>query len=149
MQSTGVPALDTTIQKTNIWLKEVMDELSSDDRRRAYLALRSTLHTLRDRLTVEEATDLGAQLPMLIRGFYYEGWNPAGKPVKFDRDEFLLHVRDHFAEEPEIDGAGITQAVFKILEQHITNGEIEDVKSHLPKDLKEFWESIRVSGEAR
>lgn len=78
-QRTGVSALDTTIQKTNIWLKEVMDELESDDRHRAYLALRSVLHSLRDRLTVEEATDLGAQLPILVRGFYYDAWNPSGK----------------------------------------------------------------------
>jgi len=79
MQSTGVSALDGTIQKTNIWLREVMDELGSDDRHRAYLALRSVLHSLRDRLTIEEATDLGAQLPILVRGFYYDAWNPSGK----------------------------------------------------------------------
>ena len=25
---------------------------------------------------------LGAQLPMLLRGLYYEGWHMAGKPTK-------------------------------------------------------------------
>lgn len=143
MQSTGVPALDTTVQKTNAWIKEIMDELGLEERRRAYLALRSTLHTLRDRLTVEEATDLGAQLPMLIRGLYYEGWNPSGKPVKFDREGFLSHVREHFVDEPGMDGSLIAQAVFRVLDRHISDGEIEDVKALLPKDLKEFWESIR------
>ncbi|MFO7772948.1 MAG: DUF2267 domain-containing protein [Dehalococcoidia bacterium] len=143
MQSTGVSTLDTSVQKTNIWLKEVMEEIGSDDRRRAYLALRSTLQTLRDRLTVEEATDLGAQLPMLVRGFYYEGWNPSGKPVKFGKDDFLSSVGEHFVGEPGIDGEKIAQAVFKVLDRHITDGEIEDVKAILPRDLQEFWESLR------
>ena len=99
MQSTGVSALDTTIQKTNIWLKEVMEEIGSDDRHRAYLALRSVLHSLRDRLTIEEPPNLGARLTMLICGFYYDAGNPSDKPVKFDKDEFLSNVRQQFASE--------------------------------------------------
>jgi len=140
MQSTGVSALDTTIQKTNMWLKEVMEELGWDDRHRAYLALRSVFHSLRDRLPIEEATDLGAQLPMLVRGFYYDAWNPSGKPIKFNKDEFLSNFRQQFASE-NIDEEKITQAVFKVIEKHIADGEIEDIKSALPHDLKEFWES--------
>lgn len=143
IQSTGVPALDTTVQKANIWLKEILDEIGSDDRNRAYVALRSTLQILRDRLTVQEAADLGAQLPMLIRGFYYEGWNPSGKPVKFDKKEFLSSVGERFVGESGIDGERIAQAVFKVLDRHITDGEIEDVKAILPRDLQEFWERLR------
>jgi uncharacterized protein (DUF2267 family) len=141
MQSTGVSAFDTTIQKTNLWLKEIMEELGEDDRHRAYLALRSVFHSLRDRLTIEEATDLGAQLPMLVRGFYYDAWNPSGKPVKFNKDEFLFNVRQQFASEPDIEEEKITQAVFRVIEKHIAHGEIEDIKGTLPRDLKEFWES--------
>jgi uncharacterized protein (DUF2267 family) len=32
------------------------------------------LHALRDRLPPEIAVHLSAQLPMLVRGIYYEGW---------------------------------------------------------------------------
>src|SRR5271165_2158597 len=46
----------------------------------AYRALRSVLYVLRDRLTPEQAVHLGAQLPILVRGTYYEGWRIAGKP---------------------------------------------------------------------
>jgi len=143
MQSTGVSALDTTIQKTNVWLKEVMEEIGSSDRHQAYLALRSVFHSLRDRLTVEEATDLGAQLPMLVRGLYYDGWNPSGKPVKFDKDEFLSSIREQFINAPirVRDTEKMVHAVFRVLDRHIADGEIEDIKAILPHDLQGFWES--------
>ena len=47
------------------------------DRRSAYRALRSVLHVLRDRLTPEQAVHLGAQLPLLVRGIFYDGWRIA------------------------------------------------------------------------
>ncbi len=72
MATTGLKAFDTTVEKTNLWLKEIMAEMGTNDRHRAYLALSAVLHALRDRLPMEEAIQLGAQLPMLIRGLFYE-----------------------------------------------------------------------------
>lgn len=69
MPVTSLDTFDTTIHKTNAWLNELRQELGWDDRHAVYLALRATLHALRDRITVEEVAQLGAQLPMLVRGF--------------------------------------------------------------------------------
>ncbi len=140
MGTTHHELFSNTLQKTHLWLKDLMEELRWDDQHRAYLALRATLHALRDRLTVDEATHLGAQLPMLIRGFYYEGWSPAGKPVKERRkEEFCAHVKEYFKKEEDIDAEQIVRGVFKVLAKRVTEGEIEDVKHILPPELRELW----------
>jgi uncharacterized protein (DUF2267 family) len=140
MSMTGLEVFDTTVHKTNSWLKEVMQEIYRDDRRKAYDALRATLHALRDRLTVEEVAQLGAQLPMLIRGFYYEGWDPTRKPVKLrDREEFLSLIDREFRADDTLNPELIARAVFKVLSDRVTAGEIEDVKHVLPKEIRSLW----------
>jgi uncharacterized protein (DUF2267 family) len=140
MSATGVEVSDTTLHKTNSWLKELMQELHLQDRHRAYLALRATLHALRDRLPVEEVAQLGAQLPMRIRGFYYEGWNPTGKPLKIrDKEEFLDRIEREFRSGGPVDPERITRAVFTVLAKRVTEGEIEDVRHILPARIRELW----------
>jgi uncharacterized protein (DUF2267 family) len=141
MSTTGLEAFDSTVQKTHVWLNDIMDEMGWENQReRAYLALRTVLHALHDRLTVEETAQLGAQLPTLIRGCYYGGWKPTGKPLKErHREEFLAHVRHAFRNDESADPERITRGVLKILSRHITEGEIEDIKHLLPHELRELW----------
>ena len=138
--STGLDVFDTTIQKTNLWLKDLMQELGWEDRHKAYEGLRVTLQVLRDRLSVEEAAQLGAQLPLLLRGAYYDGWRPAGHPTKERHLEaFLAPIRAYFLWDPDVDGEEVARAVFKILATYISAGEIQDIQQVLPKELNALW----------
>jgi uncharacterized protein (DUF2267 family) len=140
MSATGLETFDTTLHKTNRWLKELMQELGLDERHKAYVALRATLHALRDRLTVEEVAQLGAQLPMLIRGFYYEGWDPTGKPVKErHQEQFLARIRQQFRGDGSVDPEMVARAVFKLLAARVSEGEIEDVKHVMPAEIRALW----------
>jgi uncharacterized protein (DUF2267 family) len=140
MSVTGLEVFDATVQKTNAWLKRLMEILESDDRHLAYLALRATLHALRDRLTVEEAAELAAQLPMLVRGFYFEGWDPTGKPVR-DRhlDAFLARIWRELPPGAPVDPEPAARAVFRLLAERIAEGELEDVRHVLPGEVRELW----------
>jgi uncharacterized protein (DUF2267 family) len=148
MSVTGLEVFDATVQKTNAWLKRLMEILESDDRHLAYLALRATLHALRDRLTVEEAAELAAQLPMLVRGFYFEGWDPTGKPVR-DRhlDAFLARIWRELPPGTPVDPEPAARAVFRLLAERIAEGELEDVRHVLPGEIRELWGDGR-RGEA-
>jgi uncharacterized protein (DUF2267 family) len=116
MADSEVRGLETTIQKTNEWIDDISEEIGCMDKEEAYLALRSTLHALRDRLMPEEAIDLGAQLPMLIRGIYYEGYTMSGKPLRIrSKDDFIALVGRELRRNPEIDPEEAAEGVFAVL----------------------------------
>jgi uncharacterized protein (DUF2267 family) len=141
MSTTGLEVFDQTLQKTNIWLKDIMGEVGPD-RQRAYHALRAVLHTLRDRLTVEEAAHLSAQLPLLIRGIYFEGWHPAHKPTRERaREDFLEQVAERLQGIEPMNPEAATRVVLDVLERHVDPAEVAQVKHMLPKAVRQLWPS--------
>lgn len=137
MSETGFSSFKTTEDKTNRILREIEEAYGWPPERRnqSYAALRAVLHALRDRLPVNEAAQLGAQLPMLVRGIYYTGWDPAEVPMKMDRDEFMQRVRESFRYEIDGDTEQLVSTVLQALRHYITDGEWDDVKSVMPKEL--------------
>ncbi len=154
MRATGITAFDSTLQKTHLWLNNLMQELRWDNRQGAYIALRAVLHALRDRLTVDEAAQLGAQLPMLVRGFYYEGWRPARTPVnERTKAAFLEHIRANVRVDPEdlaVDPEQLARAVFMVLFGFVSTGELEDVRGMFPQEVQDLWPVMgRTMGPAQ
>jgi len=122
-----------SVEKTHIWLNDLSEALGAEDRQYAYRALRAVLHALRDRLTVDMAAKLAAQLPTLIRGIYYEDWDPSRTPLAIrDVGAFLDHVaaEGHMAGETEASLA--VGAVISVLRAHLAAGEIDHVLAVLP-----------------
>lgn len=140
MSITGLEVFDSTVHQTNVWLKAIMGRLGTEDRHRAYLALRATLQALRDRLQPEMAVHLGAQLPMLVRGFYYEDWHMAGTPTRErHKEEFLAHIATAFRNDPEVDPERVARAALATLAENIDPGQVGKVIAALPHELRELW----------
>jgi uncharacterized protein (DUF2267 family) len=142
--TTGVVAFDKTLEKTNAWLDELAILAGFDERERAYKLLRAVLHAVRDRLPPAEELDLAAQLPMLIRGFYLEGWHLADKPLKYhDKRHFLDHVQHEAPclHDEELEEA--VTAVFDLLGMQLGNagehGETGQVRQALPAAVRSLW----------
>lgn len=141
MDTTSIKVFDHTVQTTNVWLRELAEAVGwGDDRQRAYHALRAVLHALRDRMTVAEAADLSAQLPLLVRGVFFEGWRPAKKQSRERKvEEFLAEVEHAFPHDVFVNAAEIVGTVFALLSRHVSAGEVEDVKNCLPKQIRSLW----------
>ena len=141
MPTTTVSALERTAQKTQQWLDELTEHGGFEDSSQAYTAMRAALHAIRDRLTVDEATDLASELPMMVRGFYYEGWKPSMAPNKERTpEEFLQHVSSSLKTNQTVDPAHAVRSVLGLLDRKISAGEMDDVRGMLPDDIVEmFW----------
>jgi uncharacterized protein (DUF2267 family) len=139
MPTTGQIGFDRTLQETNAWLNDISEAMGDPRRTVAYHALRGTLFALRDRLPPAEVFDLSAQLPMLLRGLFFEGYRPQGKPEKMHRDAFFGRVQDELQHAGGANVENAVRAVFQVLDQHVDAGEIQDVRTALPADLRDLW----------
>ncbi len=143
MTATGLRNLDSAIQTFNVWLKELDEKLHWQKRQKSYKALRVTLHAIRDHLTINQSAHFSAQLPMLARGIYYEGWVPSRVPVKERQlQQFYDRIRTNFDQAPggdKLDPERIVTAVFELLNDHISTGEIADLRNEMPGAVRKIW----------
>lgn len=142
MSNTGLDVFDRAAQRALQWLDALQERMDWQNRHRAYEALGIVLHVLRDRLPVQEAADLGAQLPLLVRGLYYQNWDPSINPEKYRHaEDFVLHVRAGLREHrmefvPE---GRLIDAVAGLLADHISEGELADVRRALPGPIRRLF----------
>jgi uncharacterized protein (DUF2267 family) len=138
--TTGLDVFDSTVQQTNLWLKDIMDRIVTDDRHLAYQVLRATIHTIRDRIGPENAVHFGAQLPMLIRGLYYDGWRMVNEPTRTRHlEDFLDDVEYEMRRKLGQDREKIVKGVFQVIAARIDPGEIDKLINLFPENLRPLW----------
>lgn len=141
MSASGLDVFDRTLETTHIWLNEICNDLGPD-KQVAWKVLSTVLHKLRDRLTINLAAHLGAQLPLLIRGVYYDQFEPGKMPSEFrSREEFVTEVAEWLSDTRPVDPEEAIRSVFRMLSRHISEGQVSKVRDALPKSLRQMWES--------
>lgn len=158
MSANGIDVFDKTLQTTNIWLDEIMEDLGPD-RKTAWRVLAIVLQKLRNRLPVGLAANLGAQLPILIRGIYYDQFRPEQLPVECDTmEQFCAEVGEWLRDNRPVNPEQAVQSVFGLLSRHISEGEIGNVVQALPESIRKAWpqdarsrakEQMRESADAQ
>ncbi|MBL7688654.1 MAG: DUF2267 domain-containing protein [Bdellovibrionaceae bacterium] len=91
-QSNHVSVFGRTLQKSELWISEIHRELHWVDTDTVYRLLRAVLHTVRDQMSADEAAHYAARLPLLLRGTFYECWNPSGRHHRLSDREFVNAV---------------------------------------------------------
>ncbi|WP_026621655.1 DUF2267 family protein [Ensifer sp. WSM1721] len=148
MSATGLDVFDKTLQTTNIWLGEIMEH-HGPDRKVAWHILNVVLRALRDRLPPEVAAHLGAELPLLVRGAYYDQYRPNHQPDKATRslDEFLATIADGLKNTRPVNPTEAAKAVFRVLARHVDLGQTKKVRDTLPKEIRALWpDSVGAGG---
>lgn len=136
----GLESLDHTVQLTHIWINDLDQRLGWNNKARSYRLLKATLHAVRDWLPVNEAADLGAQLPGLLRGAYYEQWRPAATPAKQrSMSDFIARVNREFTKDPVPNMPQAVMEVCRLLNGKVSAGEIGDVRHAMPEEIRNFW----------
>jgi len=137
----NLAVFENTQQKTAHWIESVAQNMGSTDMERSYHVLRSVLHAVRDRLPPNDAIHLAAQMPMLVRGFYYEGWHPSDKPERYrHKQDFLENIADDVPNLDPTQRERAATAVFSVLSHELSGGEAEHVRHALPEEVRELWE---------
>lgn len=149
MSKTNLDVIDTTLQETNHWLKLMMEELDSNDRRRAFTALRAGLHALRDRIGPANAVHLGAQLPMLLRGAFYEGWAFPDATRERHAEDYLNHIDSNLPQNSVFDASEVALATFRVLAQCLDPGEARKLLRILPPEIRALWPDIGHTEQVR
>jgi len=139
MTTTHVDVIDRSVEKTHIWLNDLAEELATEDGQHAYRVLRAFLHALRDHLTVDEAAALAAQLPIFVRGVFYEGWDPSGTPEHArDLESFLERIAREAGLAGETEASFAATAASRVMRRHVSTGEGDSVLRALPRHLREL-----------
>ena len=139
MSANGLAVFDKTLQTTHIWLDQIMTRIGPD-RQVAWKVLGTVLHKLRDRLPAEASAHLAAQLPLLIRGAYYDQYRPSEQPTDCrTREEFVDEVAEWLADTRPVDPEEAIAAVFDAISRNVDAGQVEKIKRVLPKAIREMW----------
>lgn len=138
MNATGLDVFDKTLQTTHSWLDELMEELGPD-RHFSWRVLSVVLQTLRDWLPLGLPVHLGAEFPLLVRGAYYDQFEPAKQPGDSDRDEFVAEVADRLSGTRPIDADDAIRPVFATLSRHVSRVQVAKVQATLPEKLRTMW----------
>lgn len=142
---TRVDAFETTLRSSYDWIHDFGRELGQTHAGLCYRCLRAGLHAIRDRLPVAESIGLSAQLPILLRGVWIDGWHPARVPVRtHSPDEVLEQIRHELEGGLAAAPARVLHATFAVLERHVDDGELHKLRATLPAALRVLW---RDTGE--
>jgi uncharacterized protein (DUF2267 family) len=140
--TTGLAVFDTTVNETNRWLEALQEEVCCG-RHEAYSVMRAVLHALRDRLSPAGAMRLAAQLPLLLKGVFVEGWRPDETPIRSrTADDFVERVASELPPGFEFNPGFVTRAAIKVLWAHMHGGALEKARGEVPADIRELWPDL-------
>jgi uncharacterized protein (DUF2267 family) len=139
MATTGLEVFDRTLHTTNLWLDEINAEIGPD-RHLAWHVLGAVLRSIRDEMQVEQSAHFAAQLPLLIRGAYFDQYRPAAQPAQArSQEDFIARIQHEMDGSRPVNVQHAAAVVMRTLNRHVTEGQVKKVRDSLPKGVRAIW----------
>ncbi|MDX8354953.1 DUF2267 domain-containing protein [Cognatiyoonia sp. IB215182] len=135
-----IHVFERTTHEAHEWVNDLAGRTGWSNEREVLRLLRTVLVNIRDHLPVNEMAQFSAQLPLILRGTFYEGWQPKKTPVRERHAaDFIAAVEAQVGEVLDYRGESDIKAVFNVINARISRGEVEDVRACLPQELRDMW----------
>lgn len=135
-----IHVFERTTHEAHEWVNELAGRTGWTSERDVLRLLRVVLTKTRDHLLVDEMAQFAAQLPIVLRGMFYEGWQPKKTPIhERHAADFVADIETKIKDVADYAGSADIKAVFNLLNARLSRGEIEDVRACLPTELREMW----------
>src|SRR5262245_45958436 len=139
MAATGLEVFDKTLHTTNQWLDEICAEIGPD-RHLAWHVLGAVLRSIRDELLIGQSAHLAAQLPLLVRGAFFDQYRPAAQPVpERSQEDFIARIRHELAGCRPVRPDLAARAVMARHNRDNTEGKAKKALDAQPKDIRALW----------
>lgn len=134
--------------KGNEFINRLQSNLGVNDRDHAARILRSTFRVIRNHLSVEESFQLIAQLPMVLKAVYVEGWKLTDHKRITNLDEFFIEIiqeeghsswRDFSSKNEVLDSV---RAVLQTLREYVSKQEMDQALATLPRKILSELEGL-------
>lgn len=125
----------------------VQDELGWESKDKTYQATKAVLQSIRDRLQIEEAIHLSANLPLIMKGMMMDGYTLKNKPERIrDLEGFLELVQVNYDASMRdiIEPEDAVVVVLKVLNSRMGGGELTKVAANMPEPIKRLFREAGV-----
>lgn len=136
-------------EEAQLFLRQVAEELGNrEDIDHAGRVTIAVVHTLREKISVEESIHLISQLPLILKGVYVDGWDITREFMSESNtlEEFLDEIREHAPRTAGRDFGDNQQtrenvmAVLRVMRNYVSEGEMNHIKQQMPKSIAELFE---------
>ena len=135
-----IHVFERTNHEAHEWVNDLAGRIGWGNEREVLHLLRTVLCKIRDHLPVNEMAQFSAQLPTILRGMFFEGWQPQKTPIRERHAaEFVAGIEEKFGDALDYRGEDDIVAVLKTINNHISRGEVEDARACLPQELRDLW----------
>lgn len=135
-----IHVFERTTHEAHEWVNDLAGRTGWTNEREVLRLLRTVLAKVRDHLPVNEMAQFSAQLPIILRGMFYEGWQPKVTPVhERHAPQFVAAIEEKVGDVIAYRGVTDIKAVFNVINAHVSRGEVEDVRACLPQELRDLW----------